>query len=343
MDWFERLTGFREVGYEATRARLELEGGRLRSTVNGESYAVGKLELASLRELRLAGEGAGGSLKGSVVQGAVRGMHRNPAHAGALFQVASQFNLLEMIGPDVTPEDGVTRYEHDPTQGPACAIAAGAATIYRNYFAPVDGRRGQTAARQIDGLADLASALSLATGHPPAELWRMRNGYALAGTQGLDIVARHLRSLSAAGIDAMRDQIRIGLHWDVEATEADGPDRPLVSQAFCSALPLAYCEPEAASWEPLARLVLEAAYEATLWAGVRNAARGVSNVVFLTRLGGGAFGNPGEWIDDAVARALNLFAAYDLDVRMVSFGSPSTGLLDLMRAKSPGGSPRTRA
>ena len=45
--------------------------------------------------------------------------------------MASQFNLLEMTGPEITPEDGVTRYAHDRTQGPACAIAAGAATVYR--------------------------------------------------------------------------------------------------------------------------------------------------------------------------------------------------------------------
>ncbi len=62
-------------------------------------------------------------------------MHGRPEYSGALFQVASQFNLLKMIGPSVTPEDGVTRYESDRTQGPACAIAAGAATIYGNYFA----------------------------------------------------------------------------------------------------------------------------------------------------------------------------------------------------------------
>jgi hypothetical protein len=67
-------------------------------------------------------------------------MHQRPENAGALFQVASQFNLLEMMSPSVTPEQGVTRYERDPTQGPACAVAAGAATIYRNYFAKVHGR-----------------------------------------------------------------------------------------------------------------------------------------------------------------------------------------------------------
>ena len=37
---------------------------------------------------------------------------------GALFQVASQFNLLEMVSPRVTPEDGVTRYQHDRTPDP---------------------------------------------------------------------------------------------------------------------------------------------------------------------------------------------------------------------------------
>jgi hypothetical protein len=61
------------------------------------------------------------------------------------------------------PEDGVTRYQDDHTHGPACAIAAGAATIHRNYFVPVGGARGQTKDRQLDGLADLGSSLSAAS------------------------------------------------------------------------------------------------------------------------------------------------------------------------------------
>jgi hypothetical protein len=158
VDWFEKLTGFREAGYEETRERLEVVNGRLRSRVNDASYETGELELVSLQTLRerakLGGE-LPGRIRTSVVTGDVRRMHQSPENAGTLFQVASQFNLLEMVSPDVTPEHGVTRYQYDPTQGPACAIAAGAATIYRNYFAPVDGGQGQTAARQIDGLADL--------------------------------------------------------------------------------------------------------------------------------------------------------------------------------------------
>ena len=125
--------------------------------------------------------------------GDVRQMHQSPENAGALFQVASQFNLLEMTGPAVSPEDGVTRYQHDRTQGPACAIAAGAATIYRNYFAPVDGRDGQTADRQFDGLADLGEALGEALNKPVEALWKMQNGYALCSRSGLDAIADHLR------------------------------------------------------------------------------------------------------------------------------------------------------
>jgi len=120
------------------------------------------------------------------VTGDVRHMHKSPENAGALFQVASQFNTLEMTGPEVTPEHGVTIYQYDGTQGPACAIAAGAATIYRNYFAPIGGSEGQTKDRQYDGLADLGKVLSSALNQPVGTLWRMCSGYALCTGAGLD-------------------------------------------------------------------------------------------------------------------------------------------------------------
>ena len=326
MDWFEKLTGFRETGYEETRARLEVDDGRLRSQINGASYGIGALELVSLQALRERAKSGGnlsGRVKTSVVTGDVRRMHRSSENAGALFQVASQFNLLEMVSPDVTPEHGVTRYQSDPTQGPACAIAAGAATIYRNYFVPIEGSQGQTATRQLDGLADLGTALSGATKLPVGNLWTMQNGYALGTQTGLDAIARHLGTLAPDQIDALRGKLRIGIHRDVEVTEAAGRDRPRVSQSFCSALPVAYSRVPPAHWKSFALLVLEAAYEATLWAALLNAQRGASNVVFLTLLGGGAFGNHGSWICAAIRRALELMTTFDLDVRLVSYGTPS--------------------
>jgi hypothetical protein len=330
MDWFEKLTGFRETGYEEARARLEVEDGRLRSRINGASYGIGELELVSLQALRERAKSGGnlpGRIKTSVVTGDVRRMHRSSENAGALFQVASQFNLLEMVSPDVTPEHGVTRYQNDRTQGPACAIAAGAATIYRNYFVAIEGSQGQTATRQLDGLADLGAALSSATNLPVGNLWTMENGYALGTQTGLDAIARHLGTLAPDQIDVLRGKLRIGIHRDVEVTEAAGLDRPRVSQSFCSALPVAYSRVPPAHWESFALLVLEAAYEATLWGAVLNAQRGASNVVFLTLLGGGAFGNHGRWIHAAMRRALELATTFDLDVRLVSYGTPSKEMI----------------
>ena len=74
--------------------------------------------------------------------------------------------MRQSEAPKVNPKQGVARYQQDRTQGPACAIAAGAATIYRNYFAPVNGTHGQTATRQLDALADLGEALSAALNKP---------------------------------------------------------------------------------------------------------------------------------------------------------------------------------
>jgi hypothetical protein len=331
MTWFEALTGFRETDGQDIRARLVIEGRQLISSVNGRRMGVGELSLPSLAELRekvAAGTGPAGRLKVRNVRGDIRAFHLFDEHAGALFQVASQFNMLEMVGPNVTPEMGVTRYEDDHTQGPACAMAAGAATLYRNYFVPIGGRQGQTADRQLDGLSDLGEALALALDRPVSELWRMRNGYALPGRESLEAISRFLTAADEAGLDRLRAKLRIGIHQDIEVTETYAKGQT-VTQAFCSALPVAYTSHPASLWEPFARLVLEAAYEATLLAALLNARRGVSPIVLLTRLGGGAFGNADAWIDDAMRRALDLVAHNSLEVLIVNYGPPPGSMLAL--------------
>ncbi len=327
MDWFERLTGFREGTYDDTLERLSLVGGRLSCDGSAGGRAVGTLTLPSVAELRAEASSATGRGRPrlSVVEGDVRTMHALPENRGALFQVASQFNMLEMVGPHVSPKDGVTGYEHDRTQGPACAMAAGAATIYRNYLVPIDDEAGQGAKRQLDGLADLGATLARRLDTNVASMWTMRNGYALATAAGLARIAAFLGGADTEIIDDLRDRLRIGLHADVEVTDGVPPGQT-VSQIFCSALPVAYGGSPPAAWAPFARLVLEGAYEATLLAGVANAARGASSRVLLTRLGGGAFGNDDAWIDDAMLRALRLVGEHDLDVAIVSYCRPSESL-----------------
>ena len=327
MDWFEKITGFREDGYESTRSKLSVVDGHLHSTRSDRTCAVGRLETPTLAELRqrTAGMTTGmGPTRVSCVRGDVREMHRDAGNAGALFQVASQFNLLEMTSPSVSPEDGVTRYADDGTQGPACAIAAGGGTIYRNYFAPVDGHVGQTKGRQINCLRDIGARL----GNDDGSLWTMRNGYCMTTEAGLAAIDERLGSLDADAMDELMGCLRIGLQWNVEVTDHDAGHR--VSQAYCSALPVSYNQVRRpSSWERFTCLVLNAAYEATLLSAVLNRQAGGPPVVYLTRLGGGVFGNEPAWIVKAVRRALMVCRDIGLDVRIVSSNAPSIDMQKL--------------
>lgn len=334
MDFFERLTGFPERTYTQTRDNFEVHDKTLRSKVNGATYSIGEFELVALDTLRgrvaMSG-GPAGRPRVSIVQGDVRAMHQAREYEGALFQVASQTNCLEMVGPDITPEDGVTRYEYDRTQGPACAMAAGAATIYRNFLVPVGDQRGQTAECQLDGLADVGTAMSSALGRPVDALWSTRNGYALASRAGLDLITAHMDALDEGARGQLAGKLRIGIHRDVEVTDAPSRPGPTVSQAFCSALPVAYSGVPSRNWQAFAQFVLDAAYEATMLEAVLNAQRYASNIVLLTMLGGGAFGNDDEWIHAAIRRAVRKVQAFDLDVRLVSYRAPSAEVRALVR------------
>jgi hypothetical protein len=329
--WFETLTGVREVSPRHVRENLVVEAELLKSRVIGNLFVCGRLETPSLAELRKRVRSSGhrsGKISVREVVANVQSLLCNEANAGSLFQVASQFNLLEMVGPSVTPEHGVGIYENDRTQGPACAIAAGAGTIYRNYFAVVNGQTGQTAGNQIDCLADLGVAL----GNSNNRLWAMTNGYAQASANGLNEISTRLRTSREDQLDELRKLLRIGIQWNTQVTLKDC--KHLVSQAYCSALPVAYSRHPSHLWEPFARLVLESSYEATICAGVLNSLRAGNRTLFLTLLGGGAFGNATEWITGAIERALQLHAHVDLDVAIVSYGSSNQRIQQLVERLS---------
>jgi hypothetical protein len=314
VDWFESLFGFAEhKANPLVASQFVLDGQTLTSRVNGRVMQCGRFETPSLAELRERSAALRAKVKQAryeTVMGNATGLHADPANTGALFQVASQFNTLEMVGPDVTPEAGITRYESDATQGPACAIACAAGTVYRNYFVPLDGGIGQTAGRQVNCLSQFLKQVGVDVA--------MRNGYFLPTQEQLQRINAAIGEADqAGGRDDLMGHVCIGLQWNTEVTLPGA--RHLVSQAYCSAVPIMYSRLPAPLWEPLARLVLDAAYEATLLAGAVNASSGGSNVVFLTSLGGGAFGNPDGWIEDAKRRALAQCDEFDLDVRMVQY------------------------
>ena len=318
MTWFRKMTGIEETSPQAVREMIQVTGSQLVSLANNSSYQFGRLEIPTLAELRERirdVEMPHAKITVREVVADVQKLHVETSNAGALFQVASQFNLLEMVSPERTPEDGIGIYEHDRTQGPACAIACGAGTIYRNYFVPVNGQPGQTAANQIDCLADIGSAL----GNQDSRLWRMENGYALPSQAGLAEISQRLLSANEEQLDELRGLLRIGVQWDTQVTLNNC--QHVVTQAYCSAMPVAYTGHSSSAWMPFAKLVLEAAYEATLCTGILNARATGNRTVFLTLLGGGAFGNMTEWISDAIRHALNEHRHANLDVAIVSHGT----------------------
>lgn len=316
--WFEKLTGFCEESPQQVRKNLSVNGNILKSHINLKEYHFGCLETPSLAELRSRVNynetlDTTNSIREIVAN--AQDLHTDQQNAGALFQVASQFNLLEMISPNITPEHGVDGYEHDHTQGPACAIAAGAGTIYRNYFANVNGEVGQTYNNQINCLNEIGTVL----GNESNCLWEMKNGYALLSAEGLTKINEKINLATESELDKLRTLLRIGVQWDTEVTL--NTLKHTVTQAYCSALPIAYSQIPSKLCANFSKLILEASYEATICSAILNFKKTGNNKVYLTLIGGGVFGNDRQWILDAIKRSLKLYEHAGLDVFIVSFGS----------------------
>lgn len=318
MSWFSQLLGFDESP-QTIRDHLVVEGTTLVSRVNGRRLGCGHLSLPSVAELRQRASIRPGSptLREEVAD--VRLLHAAPHNAGAVFQVASQFNLLEMAAPRLTPEHGVTIYAHDRTQGPACALATVGGTLYRNWFVPVDGQVGQSATRQLNALAGVGLLLG------DERLYTMRNGYALFDPAYDGVLQERLEQLDS---HELQGALQVGWHEDVEVTGVDHS----VSQVYGSALPLAYMNHPGDGVRQLARDILFASYEAAVRLASENAARTGNERLFLTLLGGGVFGNERTWILRAITEALALPGLGPLDVVIVSHGRSQPDVRALVEA-----------
>ena len=327
-DWFTQLFGFSEEAAKGTDAAYErvqnnfgaylVHGTQdewvLTSKVNGAEFPVGSFNCPTLAELRHAGmqvlqRRSDPRAHVDVVHRAIQGaLELHATHPGAVFQMASQLNCLEFPGQDLTPEHGVTMYAQDRTQGPDCALACAAGAVWRTYMVPREGsdRFGQQRDTQINTLSDLEEMMDNDT----LRYWTVSNGYITAarGAPGLKAMRD---AMALVDHSKLRDVIRVGVQENVGVTFSGRWSVPAqdirVTQVMCSALSLgmyANVEDANAAWEPMARLILEAAYEATLWQAVIASGKTGVHDVFLTFLGGGVFENDPQWIYRAIGRAV---------------------------------------
>ena len=342
--WFEEVFGFKEKrNYDKNRALFRVERGYNESITlhtnpksnnsDSRSFHVGIFETPSVRELqgRLSETKASGSLTGNGSSGQYKGLsfehivgdagdlHRDPKNEGAVFQAASQFNCLEMVSPTKTPENGITGYAYDKTQGPSCALACPAGTLYRNYF--VNGA-GQGNGKQLDMLCDIDDYVGNNTPDCNRKYWSMENGYAMASTR-TSIAQLHQKLESKeCNTTEIATLLRVGVHWDTEVHNYHGSGKlHNVSQVYCSALPIGYDNTSSTSmWRPFAQAILSGTYEATLAvAAILARERGQRVSVYLTKVGGGVFGNDPEWIKLSIQQALDKHREEPIDVFLVHY------------------------
>ena len=369
--WFKDVFGFKESGsFSKNQSKFKMvDGDILVSTANGRHHYVGRFEMLSVGELRArlaapvagaaaaAGDGGAAAAADAPAAGSrltfahyatptgVGPMMLDVANNGAVFQAASQFNCLEMVGPGVTPARGIAIYFNDNTQGPKCALACPAGTVYRNYLVPMpDGSFGQGKS-QLDGLAEVGEVV----GNVDDCIWDMRNGYCMPRTTAsMGRLGERLVSDPALAA-AAESALRVGVHWSTSVErrasrglalkktsaaagkEEEAAEREQrVCQVYASAVPVAYCKSTTSSdWQTFASLVLRGAYDATLAAAalISREQGGRRVKVFLTAIGGGAFGNRLAWVHSAIDAALDRYAAAPLGVYLVHYGTrvPSAG------------------
>lgn len=276
-NWFEQLIGRPESEFNYTLAEVPIEhhpamGQFSQPTIN---------ELKALTAKRLANNPNGVKLHVDYrtnyghMQAFDTSALQFTAPENALFQVASNFNCLEVPKANYNPFNGyfLTGQMTDNTQGPSASGGAAFGSILRLLEHRI---------KPIDLLANVPE-ISAKNGKVPYD-WN--SGVQIADT----------------------GRIKVGLHRNVRATFlrmsnkfAYNPKGPRINQVFTST-----CICENTRPNGLSRSLLEAAYEGTYLSAVVTQAP----MVILTMIGGGVFNNNHELIIEAMMKAHDKYSRY---------------------------------
>jgi hypothetical protein len=328
-DWFKNIFGFTEMSlqnsaedsYKTTKNIFE----KMYSDGNGKSInkiLVGNFSTASNFDLNRCAPNTGKDGKVTLINTVddILKIHANPLSNKSTIQVASQLNCLEMADQSLTPEEGITIYINDNTQGPKCAISAPAGLAYRNYLY----MGGQTETKQIDMSKDLLNFLKTLD----KEInWNVENGYLMPNDDNaLRRINIQLIKDSQLRKEA-RGKILAGSHQN-QGVVVDGEilDNHVINHVYCSGLPISYALhiQHTDLWKGIAEIFLEAMYENTLLlACYNNSLSGESKPCYLTSIGGGVFRMDANQIRRAIERACHVVAkrGLNLDVIYVHYGS----------------------
>ena len=240
-----------------------------------------------------------------------------------VFQAASQFNLLEMMNDNIQPENGISYYPDDNTQGPRVALTSPIGTFFRNYL--IYQGAPQTFESQFNTLSKLLNVFGFkeVKTAPNKGEYLYKNGYCFINPTPEQSNSAQTRQ------DLFDEYLTVGVQWDspllIDYTKK-------LCQVYCSGLPFGHYasnynlylnkDDYRARIKPFAIGILKAAFKCTLQVAVNKLdtiQAGKRITVYLTPVGGGAFNNPMEWIVEALINALIDFRQYPLDIEMVLY------------------------
>jgi len=241
-----------------------------------------------------------------------------PENRDAVFQVASNFNGVEPISEEFTPSlpDFTEKYYLDFTQGPAASVSTGAAAIARVH-APFAERSipisewCQTKSRQLNTLENLKQQFPITngyvtfTGEEPA--FPEHNSLEYQQLMWKVSICYHRRCQVTTG------------HRNQNILEKVHDFNQTIDQVMCAAINInqglnGIINGRCSDIETRCRFLLEVAYHATYLTAMVNH----RSHIYLTLVGGGAFGNKKEWIYDAILSAHRRWGSVSSSLRQVT-------------------------
>jgi hypothetical protein len=216
-----------------------------------------------------------------------------------VFQVASNFNGIEAINDDIYPDvqSFVEQYIYDRTQGPVASISAGGAAIARVHAAFFDTSEKdwmQTKEHQINIIEELHEYLPT------------HNGYIRFSGNEKELPQSDKEK------DELFRKMHVCYHENVQVTSGHRTAQSIeilkkpkyIDQVFCAAINIHQGESGRFNKtlphiNDSCQFILNSAYNSTYLVTVAKKKKHL----YLTLIGGGAFGNSRKWIFDAILNA----------------------------------------
>jgi hypothetical protein len=319
--WFHKCFGFTETNdylYNQQKIKYLFHVGKYKK--------IGRYDVGNFKLFRFSGYSQiNNCLLGNVtiknIKGNIIKIHEATLYNNSTIQVASQLNCLEMENTLITPENGITIYQNDGTQGPRCALRTPSGIAYRNYLIPITNESyGQTHNNQLN-MADELLIFLKKQDHKIQYIYK--NGYLFIDNFNLKKINNILKINMMYNISITL--IKTASHTGMGVCDRNYNfiENQHINHVLCSGLPIYYNKGyyEKDVWDLLSGVFLKAFYKNTLLIACNNNKIYGDKPCFLTQIGGGVFDMKHSIIIEAIQYAVEYIKnlGYKLNIYIVHY------------------------